>query len=148
MLLIMCEIFFFLLQPHYRHYRFSTAYYGHSTDSLQTLYSSLQTLYRLSTAHYRLSTDSLQPTTDSLQTLYSPLQTLQTLYSPLQTLYRLSTASYGLATAVYGYLCHHTAAVLCSAVQCCAEHRGCYRLYSTTGAVQHCCSAVQRSRVC
>jgi hypothetical protein len=86
-------------------------------DSLQTLCrlsaDSLQTLYRL-------STDSLQTlcrlSADSLQTL--------------QTLYRLSTASYGLATAVYGLVYGYTAAVL---LQCCAEHRHCYRHYSTAG---------------
>jgi hypothetical protein len=91
------------LQPHY----------GLSTDSLQTLCrlsaDSLQTLYRLST----VSLDSLQTlcrlyrlSTDSLQ---PPMDWLQ--------------LSMALSMA-------HTAAVL---LQCCAEHRGCYRHYSTAG---------------
>ena len=82
--------------------------------------------------HYRLSTNS-QPTTDSLQTLYSLLWTL---YSLLWTLYRLSTLYYGSLQTLYRL---STATLQ----QCCAEHRGCYRHYSTTvlcSTVQHCCS--------
>jgi hypothetical protein len=44
-------------------YRLSTVYYGLSTDSLQSILDSLQTLY----SYYGLSTDSLQPPMDWLQ---------------------------------------------------------------------------------
>jgi hypothetical protein len=87
----------------------------------------LQLHYGLSTATlwtlYRLSTDSLQPTMDSLQTLYS--------------YYGLSTDSLQLLWTDYSCLwlsmpphCSSAAAVL---LQCCAEHRGLYRHYSTAG---------------
>ena len=116
MLLIVCEFLFFFycntmrcLQSHYRL----------STDPLQPTMDSLQTLYRLSTALYRLSTAS----TDSLQILYSPLQTLYSLYRP-------STASTDSLQLALQTLYSHTAAV---PLQCCAEHKGHYRHYSTTG---------------
>jgi hypothetical protein len=123
------KFYFFLLQNYevstatlQTLYRLSTAYYRLATDSLQpttdllqTLYSPLQTCYRLSTAHYRLATDLLQPTTDSLQTLYSLLQpTMDSLQPPMDWL----QPHYSSAAAV--------------PLQCCAEHRGCYRHYSTT----------------
>ena len=120
------------LQPHYR---LSTDSLQPTTGSLQTLYSLLQTLYKLSTAYYRLSTDSLQPTMDSLQTLYSLLWTL---YSSTMALYSLSTAS----TDSLQPHCRSAAAL---PQQCCAEHRGHYRHYSTTALcstaavpLQHC----------